>query len=145
MLSLPLTTAPNCWGFLPLGNDMVRGLSRSGLKRNFGTVWHCICNCVSSNFEFFFLLLKLSVVCIFWIVLMCWCQKWFLKNEKTSLTCISARKAIWKAPATTLPNTFFEKHPQPHCQTRSLFAKQVRHFAHKIKKERERKEKEAAH
>jgi len=22
------------------------------------------------------------MVCTFWIVLMCWCQKWFLKNEK---------------------------------------------------------------
>jgi len=56
------------------------------------------------NLNFFFLL-KLSAVCTFWIVLMCWCQKWFLKNKKTSLACISARKAIWKAPATTLPNT----------------------------------------
>ena len=53
-----------------------------------------------------FFLLKLSTVCTFWIVLMCWCQKWFLKNKKTSLACISARKAIWKAPATTLSNTF---------------------------------------
>jgi hypothetical protein len=53
----------------------------------------------------FFFLLKFNMVCTFWIVLMCWCQKWFLKNEKTSLTCILARKVIWKAPATTLPNT----------------------------------------
>jgi len=42
---------------------------------------------------------------MFWIVLMCGCQKWFLKNEKTSLACILARKVIWKAPTTTLPNT----------------------------------------
>ena len=55
----------------------------------------------------FFFLLKLSSVCTFWIVLMCWCQKWFLKNKKTSLTYISARKAIWKATATTLPNTLY--------------------------------------
>ena len=67
-------------------------------------VWYCVYICVSSKFKFFFLL-KLSTVCTFWIVLMCWCQKWFLKNKKTSLACISARKAIWKAPATTLPNT----------------------------------------
>jgi len=53
----------------------------------------------------FFFLLKFNMVCTFWIVLMCWCQKWFLKNEKTSLACILARKVIWKAPATTLPNT----------------------------------------
>jgi len=58
------------------------------------------------NFNYFFLL-KLSAVCTFWIVLMCWCQKWFLKNKKTSLSCISARKAIWKVTATTLPNTIF--------------------------------------
>jgi len=57
------------------------------------------------NLNFFFILLKLSAVCTFWIVLMCWCQKWFLKNKKTSLACISARKIIWKAPATTLSNT----------------------------------------
>jgi len=68
-----------------------------------GCVWYCVCNCVLSNFEFF--LLKLNAVCTFWIVLMCWCQKWFLKNKKTSFACISARKAIWKATATTLPNT----------------------------------------
>jgi hypothetical protein len=56
------------------------------------------------NLIFFFF----SAVCTFWIVLICWCQKWVLKNKKTSLTCISARKAIWKAPATTLPNTLVE-------------------------------------
>jgi len=56
----------------------------------------------------FFFLLKLSAVCTFWIVLMCWCQKWFLKNEKTSLACISAWKAIWKTTATTLPNTLLK-------------------------------------
>ena len=63
--------------------------------------------CVLWKFEFFFFffLLKLSAVYTFWIVLMCWCQKWFLKNKKTSLACISARKVIWKTPATTLPNT----------------------------------------
>jgi len=54
---------------------------------------------------FFFFLLKFNMICTFWIVLMCWCQKWFLKNKKTSLACILARKVIWKAPATTLPNT----------------------------------------
>jgi hypothetical protein len=37
-------------------------------------VWYCVCTCVLSKFEFFFLL-KLSAVCTFWIVLMCWCQK----------------------------------------------------------------------
>ena len=60
------------------------------------------------NLNFFFVLLKLSAVCTFWIVLMCWCQKWFLKNKKTSLACISARKAIWKTTTTTLPNTLFK-------------------------------------
>jgi len=68
------------------------------------SVWLCCSTCFSANFNFFFLL-KLSAVCTFWIVLMCWYQKWFLKNKKTSLVCISARKAIWKATTTTLPNT----------------------------------------
>jgi len=64
-------------------------------------------NLLFGEFQIFFFcfLLKLSVVCTFWIVLMCWYQKWFLKNKKTSLACISARKAIWKATTTTLPNT----------------------------------------
>jgi len=51
-----------------------------------------------------FFLLKFNMVYMFWIVLMCWCQKWFLKNEKTLLACILTRKIIWKAPATTLSN-----------------------------------------
>jgi len=64
-------------------------------------------NLFFSEFQIFFIffLLKLSAVCTFWIVLICWYQKWFLKNKKTSLACISARKAIWKATTTTLPNT----------------------------------------
>jgi hypothetical protein len=48
----------------------------------------------------FFFLLKFNMIYTFWIVLMCWCQKWFLKNEKISLTCILTRKVIWKASAT---------------------------------------------
>jgi hypothetical protein len=44
------------------------------------------------------------MVCTFWIVLMCWYQKWFLNNEKTSLACIWHKK-------------LFEKYPQSHCQT----------------------------
>jgi len=62
---------------------------------------------VFDQISIFFFLLKLSAICTFWIVLMCWCQKWFLKNEKTSLACISAQKAIWKATTTTLPNTLW--------------------------------------
>jgi hypothetical protein len=64
-------------------------------------LWLC-----SQNILIFFLL-KFNIIYMFWIVLMCWCQKWFLKNEKTSLTCILTRKVIWKAPATTLSNTLF--------------------------------------
>ena len=89
---------------LGVSDGRLGGWLRVRFSRSLETVWHCACNCVSSNFEIFFLL-KLSAVCTFWIVLMCWCQKWFLKNEKTSLACISARKAIWKATTTTLPNT----------------------------------------
>jgi hypothetical protein len=62
-----------------------------------GSVW---------NLNFFFLL-KFNMVCTFWIVLMCWCQKWFLKNKKTSLACILARKVIWKAFTITLPNMLY--------------------------------------
>jgi len=51
-----------------------------------------------------FFLLKFNMVGMFWIVLMCWYQKWFLKNKKTSLACISAWKVIWKAIVTTLSN-----------------------------------------
>ena len=40
---------------------------------------------------------------------MCWCQKKILKNKKISLACISAWKAIWKATATTLPNTHYSR------------------------------------
>jgi hypothetical protein len=58
---------------------------------------------VLRNFKFFFFLLKLSTVCTFWIVLMCWCQKWFLKNEKTS--------HVFRY------EKLFEKQPLPHCQT----------------------------
>ena len=54
-----------------------------------------------------FFWLKFNMICMFWIVLMCWCQKWFLKNEKISLTYILTRKVIWKATTTTLPNTLF--------------------------------------
>jgi len=30
------------------------GFHVSSQLTNFGSVWHCICNCVSSNFECFF-------------------------------------------------------------------------------------------
>jgi len=65
--------------------------------------WNAVVTPFLKNLNFF--LLKFNMIYMFWIVLMCWCQKWFLKNKKTSLACILARKVIWKAPATTLPNT----------------------------------------
>jgi hypothetical protein len=72
-------------------------------------LWERLVLCLYLRFVqiWIFFLLKLSAVCTFWIVLMCWCQKWFLKNKKKSLACISTRKAIWKTPATTLPNTLY--------------------------------------
>jgi len=76
------------------------------LRPYFWSVWYCVCTCVSSKFEFFFFLLKLNAVCTFWIVLMCWCQKWFLKNKKNHWHAFRHEK-------------LFEKHQQPHCQTRS--------------------------
>ena len=63
------------------------------------------CKPRSQKIQKIFFLLKFNMVCMFWIVLMCWYQKWFLKNKKTSLACISAQKVIWKATATTLPST----------------------------------------
>jgi len=54
---------------------------------------------------------------------MCWCQKWFLKNEKTSLVCISVRNVIWKATATTLPNIFSSSYKRnKHARSRFLNA-----------------------
>jgi len=55
------------------------------------------------NLKFFFF----EVIC-FWcfqIILMCWSQKWFLKNKKILLAHFSEWKALWKATTTTLPNT----------------------------------------
>jgi len=71
--------------------------------RNFKVVTQLNLEHVSKNLKFFSL--KFNMVCMFWIVLMCWCQKLFLKNKKTSFTCILARKVIWKTPATILSNT----------------------------------------
>jgi hypothetical protein len=61
--------------------------------KHLGKVWERGCPAFPKNLIFFFLL-KFNMICMFWIVLMCWCQKWFLKNEKTSLICILARKII---------------------------------------------------
>jgi len=68
-------------------------------------VWLYSSTCISSNFNFFFLL-KLNTVCIFWIVLICWCQKWFLKNKKNYWYIFQHEK-------------LFKKQLLPHCQTRS--------------------------
>jgi hypothetical protein len=40
------------------------------------------CKLFLKNLMFLFLL-KFNIIYMFWIVLMCWCQKWFLKNKKT--------------------------------------------------------------
>jgi hypothetical protein len=32
-----------------------------------------------------FFLLKFNMVCMVWIVLMCWCQKYFLKNKRKNI------------------------------------------------------------
>jgi hypothetical protein len=57
----------------------------------------------SHKIQFFFLL-KFNTACTFWIVLMCWCQKWFLKNKKNHWYAFRHEK-------------LFEKQPLPHCQT----------------------------
>jgi len=58
------------------------------------------------NLNFFFCFEVLCFWC-FQIILMCWSQKWFLKNKKTLLTHFSEWKALWKATTTTttLQNT----------------------------------------
>jgi hypothetical protein len=77
------------------------------------------------NLKYFFLL-KFNMVCTFWIVLMCWCQKWFLKNEKTSFACILARKIIWKAPTITLPNMLSNQmHFKAACSNKTSFKPSV--------------------
>jgi hypothetical protein len=45
----------------------------------------------------YFFLLKLSAVCTFWIVLMCWCQKWFLKNKKNIIGMYFGTKSYLKS------------------------------------------------
>jgi len=54
------------------------------------------------NLIFFFL--KFNIVCTFWIVLMCWYQKWFLKNKKNHW------HVFWH-------EKLFKKQPRLHCQT----------------------------
>jgi hypothetical protein len=132
MLSLPLTTAPNCWGFLPLGNDMVRGLSRSGLKRNFGTLWHCVCNCVSLNFDYFFFA-KIK------------CGLYFLDRFDVLISKIIFKK--WKNIIDMYFGTkSYLKSTRNHTAKHAICSlNRSRHFAHKKKQQRERKEKEAAH
>jgi len=61
----------------------------------------------SKNLNFFFFFFCFEVIC-FWcfqIILMCWSQKWFLKNKKILLAYFSEWKALWKATTTTLSNT----------------------------------------
>ena len=86
------------WGATRLDACKLNFMSKSK-----GTFGNAAAAAFPKNLIFF--LQKFNMVYMFWIVLMCWCQKWFLKNKKTSLTCILARKVIWKALATTLPNT----------------------------------------
>jgi hypothetical protein len=52
-----------------------------------------------------------------------WCtdikNNFFLK-KKTSLTCILTQKVIWKAPATTLPNTLYIFHYSLSCSYKKI-------------------------
>jgi hypothetical protein len=66
-------------------------------------VWGSGAPRVSWNFEIFFF--ENNFFLCSWIFLMCWCQKWILKNEKkTLLWYIFKRKTLWKATSTILPN-----------------------------------------
>jgi hypothetical protein len=42
-------------------------------------------------------LLKFNMICTFWIVLMCWCQKWFLKNKKNIISMYFGIKSYLKS------------------------------------------------
>jgi hypothetical protein len=44
-----------------------------------------------------FFLLKFNMICMFWIVLMCWCQKWFLKIEKNIIDMHFGTKSYLKS------------------------------------------------
>jgi hypothetical protein len=63
-------------------------------------------NLFLTEFQIFFLL-NLSAVCTFWIVLICWCQKWFKKKNH------------WHV---FRHEKLFEKQPLPHCQIPSKVA-----------------------
>jgi hypothetical protein len=60
------------------------------------------------NWIFFFYFELICFLC-FQIILMCWSQKWFLKNKKILLAYFSEWKALWKATTTTLPNTLLNQ------------------------------------
>jgi hypothetical protein len=82
---------------------------KTHLRSKLNLLWErlgTLCGCVPKKFKFFFLI-KFNMVCTFWIVLICWCQKWFLKNKKNHW------HVFWH-------EKLFEKHPQSHCQTRSF-------------------------
>jgi hypothetical protein len=59
-------------------------LPKKQLKPWFGRSRICLGTRCKSRFKKikFFFLLKFNMICTFWIVLMCWCQNWFLKNKK---------------------------------------------------------------
>jgi hypothetical protein len=54
------------------------------------------CKPHSQKIQFFFLL-KFNMICMFWIVLMCWCQKWFLKIEKNIIDMHFGTKSYLKS------------------------------------------------
>jgi hypothetical protein len=70
----------------------------------------CLTLHFKSVFEKIWIFFCFELIC-FWyfqIILMCWYQKWFLKNKKKILLAyFSEWKALWKATTTTttLPNT----------------------------------------
>jgi len=57
----------------------------------------------------YFFLFWINMFLCFQIILMCWFQKWFLKNKKILLAYFSKWKAFWKATTTTLPNTLLNQ------------------------------------
>jgi len=59
------------------------------------------------NLKFFFFYFEVICFWYFQIILMCWSQKWFLKNKKILLAHFFEWKTLWKTTITTFPYTIY--------------------------------------
>ena len=70
-------------------------------------VWECFSKAFSKKFEIFFFYFEVICFWYFQIILMCWSQKWFLKNKKILLAHFFEWKTLWKTTITTFPYTIY--------------------------------------